>query len=100
MTKEEQDLLEKAEEIKRKEEKKAKAQKTRKRKGMFMKFTIVFMFIYLTIFTYAVLKVFAKTGTEPSTLIGAVFLFCGWESGCLSKIKINKTKKGVENNEF
>lgn len=96
MTKEEQELLEKAEEIKRKEERKAKAQKTKKRKGLFMKFVIVFMFGYLTIFTYIVLDVFEKTGTEPSTLIGAVFLFCGWESGCLSKIKINKTKKESE----
>lgn len=80
-----------------KEEKSKKALRNKKRKGLFMKCIIVFMFIYLTVFTYKVLDCFVKTGSEPSTLIGAVFLFCGWESGCLSKIKINKKKDGETN---
>lgn len=86
------EVLEKAEEIKKQEVLKAKAKNKNKRKGLFMKLIIVFMFMYLTVFTYKVLDVFEKTGAEPTALVGSVFLFCGWESGCLSKIKISKGK--------
>lgn len=92
MTREEKEIIEKVKEIEKKEASKAKVKKIKKRKGLFMKLIIVFMFVYLTIFTYKVLDIFEKTGAEPTTLVGAVFVFCGWESGCLSKIKISKQK--------
>lgn len=88
-----QEVLQRAEEIKKQESQKAKNNNKKKLKGLFMKLIIVFMFCYITHFTYTVLDIFRETGAEPTALVGAVFLFCGWESGCLSKIKVNKDKR-------
>lgn len=55
--------------------------------------TIVILVLLLNIvFTVAVFYVFLKTGSEPSTLIGAWFAFTTVELWSLAKIKMNEPK--------
>ena len=51
------------------------------------------------IFTIAVLLVFVITGNEPSTLVGAWFLFTGTELWNMSRIKQTKIKEGVDEDD-
>lgn len=66
-------------------------------KGRFSKLILKSMFIFLMVFTMAVLYVSYKTGSEPSTLVTCVFAFCGAEGGCLAWIKTIKSKNGGNN---
>lgn len=63
----------------------------KKKKGRFSKGILVFMLIFLLIFTSLCMYITYKTGIEPSSLIIAVFGFCGFEGGCMAWIK--KTKE-------
>ena len=92
MTNEEKELLEKAEEIRKKEATKIKAQKTKNRKGLFTKALILLIFAYLFYFTERILSIFEKTGVEPVVLIGAVFGILGLECGVMGWIKNTKVK--------
>ena len=62
----------------------------------FSKIVISFILIFLFLFTFAVLYAFYKVGSEPSTLITAVFGFCALEGGALALIKSLEIKKEVE----
>lgn len=68
-----------------------------KRKGMFSKFVLIGMFLFLIIFTGVILMLFKETAAEPATLITAVFAFCGAEGGALAWIKTIKQKKESKN---
>ena len=61
--------------------------KREKRKIKFSKFIVTLVILLNVIFAIAVFYVFAKVGSEPSTLIGAWFGFTTVELWSLSKIK-------------
>ena len=61
-----------------------------KKKGNFSKFIIGFVIAANVIFTAAVLWIFLKTSTEPTTLIGAWFAFTTVEVWQLATIKKKK----------
>lgn len=65
-----------------------------KKKNRYSKLIVAAVVILNTIFTAAVLYVFLKTGSEPSTLITAWFAFTTGELWMLSSIKKSKVKKG------
>lgn len=65
----------------------------------FSKVIVLTMFVLLVIFSIAVLVIFAKTSSEPSTLIGCVFAFFTAEGGCLALIKTCETKHGKKDNQ-
>lgn len=67
-----------------------------KRKGRFSKFMVSFVIALNIIFATAVFYVFAKTGNEPSTLVGCWFAFTTGELFCLSSIKKKKVSKKKE----
>lgn len=54
---------------------------------------LVLMGIFLVAFTVAMIVLFARVGSEPSTLIGCVFAACTAEGGFMAMIKRSKTKK-------
>ena len=58
----------------------------------YSKFIVALVIILNTVFTAAVLGVFAVTAVEPSTLIVAWFGFTTGELWLLSKIKQSKVK--------
>jgi hypothetical protein len=64
-----------------------------KRKGRFSKFMVSFVIALNIIFSASVLYVFAKTGSEPATLVGAWFLWTTGELWMLSSIKKKKVEK-------
>lgn len=72
-----------------------------KKKGRFSKGILVFMLMFLLIFTCVSMYITYKTSTEPSTLIMAVFGFCGFEGGCMAWIKRSKemNRREVDENE-
>lgn len=71
-----------------------------KKKGIYSKFIVVAVIVLNVLFTAAVLYVFSKTGSEPSTLIASWFAFTTGELFLLSSIKKVKEKKGKgERNE-
>ena len=88
MTREEKEILEQAEQIKKKELTKVK----QKKKGRFMKVTLILIFLFLLVYVGISLFLFYKTGSEPSTLTTCVFAFCGLEGGLLGWIKTSKNK--------
>lgn len=94
MTEEEKEVLQRAEEIKKKEATKAKSKRTKFRKGLFTKILIVLIFTYLFYFTEKVLGIFQTTGVEPTVLITSVFAILGLECGVMGWIKNTKVKKG------
>lgn len=65
-----------------------------KKKNKYSKFIVAAVVTLNTVFTAAVLYVFLKTGSEPSTLITAWFAFTTGELWMLSSIKKSKVKKG------
>lgn len=70
-----------------------------KKKGRYSKAIISLVIALNTLFTIAVLYVFLKTGSEPSTLIASWFAFTTGELFMLSTIKKAKTKKVVKSEE-
>ena len=59
----------------------------------FSSFLLVWVFIVINLFIAAVLFIFYKTSSEPTTLIIAVFGFFGVECGIMGWIKTNKDKE-------
>ncbi len=59
----------------------------------FSKKLLIAMFLFLLLFIIAILVIFYKTNSEPSTLISCVFGFCGIEGGALAWIKTIKEKR-------
>lgn len=70
-----------------------------KKKGRFSKGILVFMLVFLLIFTMASMYITYTTSTEPSTLITCVFAFCGAEGGFLAWIKKAKETNKREDDE-
>lgn len=68
----------------------------KKMSGKFSKKLLVFIMIFLFLFTCGCMFITYHNGTEPSTLILAVFGFCGLENGLLALIKTNKIKKETQ----
>jgi hydrogenase-4 membrane subunit HyfE len=64
-----------------------------KKKGQYSKFVVTAVISMNIVFTVAVLYVFLRTGSEPSTLITAWFAFTTGELFMLSSIKKIKEKK-------
>ena len=69
----------------------------KKRKSFFSKFVVTAVIILNVIFTIAVLNIFLKTSTEPSSLIVAWFSFTTVELWSLAGIKKAKERKGDNN---
>lgn len=64
-----------------------------KKKGVYSKIIVAVVVALNVLFTTAVLYVFLKTGSEPSTLIVSWFAFTTGELFMLSSIKKAKEKK-------
>lgn len=64
-----------------------------KKKGVYSKVIVAVVIVLNVLFTTAVLYVFEKTASEPSTLITAWFAFTTGELFMLSSIKKTKEKK-------
>lgn len=71
-------------------EKRAAKQKN-KVSGKFMNRVVICMILAAFIFTVVMIIVFARTGSEPSTLIENVFRYLSLEGGMLALIKSVKT---------
>lgn len=67
--------------------------KSEKKKSIFSKFIVSFVISLNVLFTLAVLIIFLKTSTEPSSLIVAWFSFTTVELWSLAGIKKAKEKK-------
>lgn len=67
--------------------------KSEKKKNIFSKFIVSFVISLNVLFTLAVLIIFLKTSTEPSSLIVAWFSFTTVELWSLAGIKKAKEKK-------
>ena len=65
----------------------------KKKKGIFSKVIVVSVILLNVIFTIAVLTVFLKTASEPSSLVVAWFSFTTVELWSLAGIKKEKEKK-------
>lgn len=63
-----------------------------KKKGVYSKFIVAAVIVLNALFTAAVLYVFLKTASEPSTLIVSWFAFTTGELFMLSSIKKIKEK--------
>ena len=59
--------------------------------GKFMNRIVVAMILAAFIFTITMIVLFARTGSEPSTLIENVFQFLSVEGGAMALIKSVKT---------
>lgn len=70
----------------------------KKKKSLFSKVIVSAVIALNVIFTIAVLKVFLKTSTEPSSLIVAWFSFTTVELWSLAGIKKAKERKDVDIN--
>ena len=62
-------------------------------------FLLIWTFVVINAFIAAVLYIFLKIGSEPTTLIVAVFGFFGLECGIMGWIKTVKTKKEKESDK-
>lgn len=79
-----------------------KAKQKNKVSGQFMNRVVIFLILAALIFTVAMIIVFVRVGSEPSTLIENVFRFLSVEGGALALIKSVKTvtkKKSDEETE-
>lgn len=70
------------------------------KKGMYSKIIVAFVIIINIFFTIGTLYIFLKTGSEPTTLIGAWFTFTTVEVWQLAKIKRSKSKKENKNEYY
>lgn len=68
-----------------------KARADNKISGRFMNRIVIADILAALIFTVAMVVVFVKTGSEPSTLIENVFRFLSVEGGIMGLIKVSKT---------
>lgn len=64
-----------------------------KKKGKYSKYIVAAVIVLNSLFTAAVLYIFLRIGSEPSTLITAWFTFTTGELFMLSSIKKTKVKK-------
>ena len=78
----------------------AQRKKKKKESGRTSKLIIATILLFLFVFTAAVLIAFWHNGSEPSTLIVAVFGFCGCEAGLLGWIKNTKEKQETRRQEL
>lgn len=62
----------------------------KKKKSDYSKFIVIFIIVANIIFTYAVLKIFLVTGTEPQFIVSAWFSFTTVELWSLAGIKKKK----------
>ena len=69
------------------------------KKGAYSKFIVLVVILLNIIFTGAVLCIFLKIQSEPSTLIGCWFAFTTGELWALSSIKKKKIEKGGNEGE-
>lgn len=69
--------------------------KRKKRKGQYSKALVTLIILMNIIFTIAVFIVFARTGSEPSTLIATWFSFTTVELWSLAKIKKKKIDREI-----
>lgn len=69
--------------------------KRKKRKGQYSKALVTLIICLNIIFTVAVFFVFARTGSEPSTLIATWFSFTTVELWSLAKIKKKKIDREI-----
>ena len=67
--------------------------KKRKKKGLFSKFIVIAVILLNVIFTGAILWVFLKTSSEPSSLVVAWFGFTTVELWSLAGIKKAEKRK-------
>ena len=58
----------------------------------FSKLLVLFIVVTAILFTIAILYIYVKMGTEPTTLIVAFFGFLGAELGALATIKIKEER--------
>jgi len=65
--------------------------------GQFMKRVVFTTILAAFIFTVTMIIVFARTGSEPSTLIENVFQFLSVEGGAMALIKSVKTVAAKKN---
>jgi len=65
-------------------------------KDDFMKKILISMFIFLCLFTVAMIVIFLITGNTPDVLIGAVFGACMGEYSICGLIKKSKEKEKTE----
>lgn len=70
----------------------------KKKKGFFSRLIVSFVIALNVVFTIAVLSIFLKTSTEPSSLIVAWFSFTTVELWSLAGIKKAKERKDVDIN--
>lgn len=70
----------------------AKTKGRKKRMGT-MDFILLIVFLWLTVFTIAMIVLFTVYGSVPDTLITCVFATLGGECGILGWIKTTKEKK-------
>lgn len=66
--------------------------RTKRKRNKTSKMIITSLLVFVLLFTAICLWLFYMTGSEPSTLIGAVFVFCGGECGILGWIRTTKEK--------
>ncbi len=59
----------------------------------FLKKLLISVYVYLALFTAAVLMLFGLTGNEPTALVGCVFAVAGVESMLGAVIKSLEAKK-------
>jgi hypothetical protein len=67
------------------------------KKGVFSKLVVAFIVFANVVFTAAVLYVFYKTQTEPTTLIISWFAFTTGEMSLLAAVKTKKIKSTDDN---
>ena len=72
----------------------------KKKKNIFSKLIVSSVILLNVIFTIAVLTVFLKTSTEPSSLIVAWFSFTTVELWSLAGIKKAQERKDVDNHDY
>ena len=65
-------------------------------KDDFIKKVLIAMFIFLSVFTVAMIVIFLLTGNTPDVLIGAVFGACMGEYSICGLIKKSKEKEKTE----
>ena len=65
----------------------------------FDKKIVTAIIVFNAVFTYKILDVFVKTGSEPSALVVAWFAFTTGELWSLSKIKRAKIEKEEQKND-
>lgn len=69
--------------------------KRKKSKGQYSKALVTLIILMNVIFTIAVFVVFARTGSEPSTLIATWFSFTTVELWSLARIKKKKIDREI-----